>query len=138
MPKPDQLIQLVKIPKIFDDCYLYFAQTPDHIPFKIKRVYYIANANPKLPRGLHAHRKTRQIIFCIQGSIKLLLDNGKKKEEILLNKPNIGVVLENMIWHQMHDFRSNTILLVLASAEFSEKDYIRDYEQFKKQVHQIS
>lgn len=138
MPKQDQLIQFVKIPKIFDDCYLYFAQTPDHIPFKIKRIYYILSASPKLPRGLHAHKKTRQIIFCIQGSIKLLLDNGKKKEELLLNKPNIGVVLENMIWHQMHDFKKNTILLVLASKEFSEKDYIRDYEQFKRQIHKVS
>lgn len=138
MPKPDQLIQLVKIPKIFDDCYLYFAQTPDHIPFKIKRVYYIANANPKLPRGLHAHRKTRQIIFCIQGSIKLTLDDGKIRKEIFLDKPDIGVLLDNMVWHEMIDFKKNTILLVLTSEEFDEKDYIRNYAQFKRQVHKVS
>ena len=59
-------LPLIKLPKIFDDCYLSFAQTPDHIPFTIKRVYYILKSDPKLPRGHHAHKKTRQVIFCIQ------------------------------------------------------------------------
>lgn len=134
----DHLIKIIKIPEIFDDCYLYFAQTKDHIPFPIKRVYYITRSNTKLSRGLHAHKKTNQVIFCIQGSIKLILDNGKIREEILLDKPNIGVLLENMIWHEMIDFKQNTILLVLASKEFSEKDYIRDYEQFKRWVLKVS
>lgn len=134
----DNVIKIIKIPEIFDDCCLYFAQTKDHIPFSIKRVYYITRSNTKLSRGLHAHKKTNQVIFCIQGSIKLILDNGKIREEILLDKPNIGVLLENMIWHEMIDFKQNTILLVLASKEFNEKDYIRDYEQFKRWVLKVS
>lgn len=138
MRRKNHLIKIIKIPEIFDDCCLYFAQTKDHIPFSIKRVYYITQSNTQLSRGLHAHKKTNQVIFCIQGSIKLILDNGKIREEILLDKPNIGVLLENMIWHEMIDFKQNTILLVLTSKEFSEKDYIRDYEQFKRCVLKVS
>lgn len=137
MPRKSQPVKIVVIPQITDDCYLCFAQSPN-IPFTIKRVYYITQPNTRLPRGFHAHKKCQQVIFCIQGSIKLILDNGEIKEEVLLNKPNVGVFLENMIWHQMHDFKRNTILLVLASKEFSEKDYIRDYEQFKRQIHKVS
>lgn len=138
MPQKNTLINLILLPEIVDDCFLYFAQHPAHIPFDIKRVYYITQANPNFQRGFHAHKKTQQVIFCIQGSVKLVLDNGKKREEIFLNKPNIGVLLKNMLWHEMVEFKKQTILLVLASLEFSEKDYIREYEQFKKRAHQIS
>ncbi len=127
-------MKTLNLPKIVDDCELYFAQTPEHIPFKIKRVYYITNSDTRLPRGFHAHKKTQQVIFCISGSIKLILDNGKKREEIVINQPSTGVFLDKMIWHEMLDFKKNTILLVLASKVFDEKDYIRDYAQFKKQA----
>lgn len=133
-----KLVNLITVPEIFDDCYLYFAQHPNQIPFKIKRVYYIIGASTKFPRGYHAHKKTRQIIFCIKGSINLILDDGGNREEFFLDKPNIGVLIENMIWHEMTDFKRNTILLVLASKEFDEKDYIRDYEQFKKKANKVS
>lgn len=137
MPLKSRLINLINIPEVNDDCYLYFAQNPQ-IPFKIRRVYYITKPNNKLPRGFHAHKKTKQIIFCIQGSIKLILDNGEMREEIILDRPSAGVFLERMIWHEMIDFKKNTILLVLASKEFDDKDYIRDYEQFKKKTHKVS
>lgn len=125
---------LIELPKIFDDCFLIFAQTPDHIPFNIQRVYYITKSDPKLPRGYHAHKKTKQVIFCIQGNLKLVLDNGKKRKKIFLDQPNIGVLIDKMMWHEMTDFKKETILLVLASEVFDEKDYIRDYAQFKKQA----
>jgi len=128
------LFRLIKIPEIFDDCYLYFAQISDHIPFPIKRIYYILNADTNLTRGLHAHKKNQQIMFCISGSIKLVLDNGKKRRDLILNKPNLGVFIDKMIWHEMHEFKKNTILLVLASGIFESEDYIRDYAQFKKQA----
>lgn len=128
------LIQPIEIPEIFDDCQLYFAQNPDHIPFTIKRIYYITNSDIRLPRGFHAHKKTQQVIFCIQGSIKLILDNGKKRKEVLLSKPNTGVFVDKMIWHEMHNFKKETILLVIASETFDPKDYIRDYGKFKKKA----
>lgn len=138
MKRKNSLIQLLQIPEVFDDCYLYFAQTPDHIPFKIKRIYYIINSDVKLPRGLHAHKKTQQVIFCISGSIKLILDNGKKREEIVIDQPNTGVFLDKMIWHEMIDFKRNTILLIIASEKFDPADYIRQYEEFKKRARKIS
>ena len=90
MAKKSTLIQTIKIPKINDDCWLYFAEYPKHIPFKIERIYYITQAKKNLPRGFHAHHKTRQVLFCIQGSIKMIFDDGKKKASIILKKPEIG------------------------------------------------
>lgn len=137
MSSQSNLVHLIKIPKIFDDCYLYFAQNSEHIPFNIKRVYFITEPDINLPRGYHAHKKTKQLMFCIQGSIKLHLDNSKKRKNITLDQPNIGVLIDKMIWHEMADFKKDTILLVLASTVFNEKDYIRDYEKFKKEAHKI-
>ncbi len=130
MTKKDQLVQYITIPKIFDECYLCFMQNPDHITFPIKRVYYIFKRTTNLPRGYHAHKKTKQILFCIQGSIRIVLNNGKKKEEVILDKPEEGLVINNKIWHEMHNFRKSTILLVLASKPYDPEDYIRNYNEF--------
>lgn len=134
MQLKNSLIKKIKIPKISDDCFLYFIQYPNYLPFEIKRVFYITSANTKLPRGLHAHKKTQQVLFCIQGTIKLILDNGKKRSQITLNKPNIGIFIDKMIWSEMHNFKRNTILLILASDIFKSADYLRDYGQFKKKA----
>lgn len=130
------LIKFIRIPRVSDDCYLYFAQKPDHLPFTVKRIYFIKDAHPDLPRGYHAHYKNRQIIFCLQGSIRLILNDGFKKDEILLDNPEIGVLLDRLTWHEMHDFKKGTILLVLASDPFEEKDYIREYKTFKEAARQ--
>lgn len=130
MSKRKSLINLINIPKIFDDCYLCFIQTPDHVNFPIRRVFYILNRFTKMPRGHHAHKRTKQILFCIQGSIKVILDDGKRREEVSLNRPEVGVVIENRIWHEMHNFKKNTILLVLASEIYDPNDYIRDYNEY--------
>lgn len=126
------LIKIVEIPKVATDGYLCFAQYPEHIPFPIRRVFYIFGVESGEARGTHAHKKTDQILFCIQSSIKIILDDGKTKEEIVLDQPEKGVVLEKMVWHEMHDFKKDTILLVLASKKHDPKDYIRDYKEFLK------
>ena len=126
---------LIKIPEIFDDCFLYFAQNPDHIPFKIKRVYYILKSDPRFTRGYHAHKSTDQALFCIQGSVGLILDNGKSRKRLELNHPGEGILINKMIWHEMYDFKGNTILLVLSSKVFKPEDYIRDYEEYLKLIH---
>lgn len=120
----------IKIPEIIDDCFIYFIQTPDHVPFSIKRVYYILQSDTKLSRGYHAHKKTDQVLFCIQGKVKIILDDGKKKHKIILDHPGSGVFLKRLIWHEMHEFLDNTIILVLASRVFEPGDYIRNYEEF--------
>ncbi|MCJ7805529.1 FdtA/QdtA family cupin domain-containing protein [Patescibacteria group bacterium] len=125
------LIHIIKVPKIYDDAFLCFAQYPDQIPFEIKRIYYIFSALPGLPRGKHVHKTTRQILFCIKGKVRMVVDDGKDREEIVLTNPEDGMMLEPMVWHEMLDMDKNTILLVLASKIFDPGDYIRDYEQFR-------
>lgn len=102
------------------------------IPFDIKRVYFIYGNKSGEPRGFHAHRKLYQIALCIQGSCKMVCDDMYTKEEILLDKPNLAVKLPPMIWHEMHDFSHDCILLVIASDTYDEADYIRDYAEFKR------
>lgn len=126
----DKLIEFITIPKIFDDCLLFFAEHHTHIPFHIRRIYYILKANTKLSRGFHAHFKTKQALFCLSGGIKIVLKDGIRKKSVILDKPDVGIFLDKMIWHEMYDFKKNTIILVLASRKFSAKDYIRDYKKF--------
>lgn len=102
------------------------------IPFDIKRVYYLFGMTGGLSRGFHAHKKLHQIVFCISGSCCLVVDDGITKEDVLLDSPNVGIDLPPMLWHEMHDFTADCVLLVVASDEYDEMDYIRDYEEFKK------
>ena len=129
--KQKSLIRVIKLPKIYDNCFLFFAQNPGTIPFQINRVYFITAPKPNLPRGAHSHHTTEQILFCIQGKCRLILDDGSRKEEIMLDSPEIGVYLPPLMWHEMHDMGRQTILLVLASKPYDPSDYIRSYEEFK-------
>ena len=104
------------------------------IPFEIKRVYYMYDTKENVRRGFHAHKSLEQILICIHGSCKILLDNGKEKKVVSLEKPYEGLYIANDIWREMYDFSSDAVLLVLASDFYKEEDYIRDYEEFKKQV----
>lgn len=101
-----------------------------NIPFDIKRVYYIFDTKIGVRRGFHAHKKLKQLLVCVSGSCKVLLDDGKSKEEILLDNPNKGLLIGLMIWHEMFDFSPDCVLLVLANDYYNEDDYIRDYNQF--------
>jgi dTDP-4-dehydrorhamnose 3,5-epimerase-like enzyme len=125
-----KLSYIVELPKIQDEGFLCFAEEEKHIPFPIKRFYYIFDVDNNAVRGKHAHKKTRQILFCLRGSIKIILDNGKEKEEIILTEPNQGIFLDKMMWHDMVDFQKDTLLLVVASNFYEESDYIRDYKTF--------
>jgi len=100
------------------------------IPFKIKRVYYMYETSEGVRRGFHAHKSLEQILICIHGSCKILLDNGVEKKKISLEKPYEGLYISNDIWREMYDFSSDAVLLVLASDYYREEDYIRDYEEF--------
>lgn len=128
------IIKIIKIPKIYDDSFLCFAQHPDHVPFDIKRVYFIISPVKGLPRGKHAHKTTRQMLFCISGKVRMVLDDGNAREEAVLSNPEMGIMLEPLIWHEMLDMDENTVLLVLASKKYDAGDYIRDYQSFKKYV----
>lgn len=102
------------------------------IPFAINRIFYIYNNKDNLPRGKHAHYKTRQALISISGSCRILLDNLERKEEVLLDSPNKVLIIEPNDWHEMYSFSSDCVLLVLASHLYDSEDYIHDYEEFKK------
>ena len=129
-----KLSHIIEIPKIEDEGYLCFMEGNSHIPFSIKRVYYIFDVIRNAVRGKHAHKRTKQVIFCIRGSITIILDNGHDKEAITLNKPNQGLFLDSMMWHEMVAFKEGTILLVVAADVYGENDYIRDYITYLKEV----
>lgn len=104
------------------------------IPFDIKRIYYIFGTQSNITRGLHAHLTLKQVMFCITGSCKILLDDGDKRESVLLDSPTRGLLVEGLVWREMNQFSSDCVLLVLANDYFDENDYIRDYNEFKKLV----
>ncbi len=101
------------------------------IPFEIKRVYYMYDTKADVRRGFHAHKNLEQILVCIHGSCKILLDNGKGEKKIVsLEKPYEGLYVSNDMWREMYDFSADAVLLVLASEPYREEDYIRSYEDF--------
>lgn len=102
------------------------------IPFEIKRVYYMYDTGEGVRRGFHAHKSLEQILICIHGSCKILLDSGKEKKIVSLEKPYEGLYVPNDMWREMYDFSPDAVLMVLASEYYDERDYIRDYDEFLK------
>ena len=104
------------------------------IPFDVKRVFYIYGTQEGVPRGNHSHYKTKQFLVAVNGSCKVTLDNGKEKETFDLNRPNLGLFQDALIWGTMHDFSSDCVLMVLADEYYDASDYITDYNKFLKEV----
>lgn len=104
------------------------------IPFRIRRVYYMYDTASGVTRGKHAHKSLQQILICIHGSCKILLDNGKEKKIVLLEKPYEGLYVSNNMWREMYDFSDDAVLMVLASDLYDECDYIRNYDEFLEYV----
>ncbi|MBM7454931.1 dTDP-4-dehydrorhamnose 3,5-epimerase-like enzyme [Oceanisphaera litoralis] len=104
------------------------------VPFDIKRVFYIFGTQPNVPRGNHSHHQTKQYLIAVNGSCKVTLDDGSENSTYDLNEPNKGLFQDAMVWGTMHDFSPDCVLLVLASEHYDEADYIRNYEDFIKEV----
>ena len=104
------------------------------IPFAIKRVYYMYDTGEGVRRGYHAHKALEQILICIHGSCKVLLDNGRETKVVPLEKPYEGLYIANDMWREMYDFSPDAVLMVLASDYYNEDDYIRNYDEFMKMV----
>lgn len=104
------------------------------IPFDVKRVYYMYDTVPDAIRGKHAHKCLQQILICVHGSCRVLLDDGTEKEIVILDKPNEGIYISNDIWREMFNFSPDAVLMVLASELYDENDYIREYDQFLQYV----
>lgn len=104
------------------------------LPFDIKRVYWIFDTAPDQDRGFHAHKNMEQIIVAIDGACKFVLDDGKIREEVWLNRPDKGLYIGKNMWREMKHFSYGCKLMVLASDYYDEKEYIRDYDEFLKEV----
>lgn len=105
-----------------------------HVPFDVKRVYYIFGTQNDVSRGFHAHLELKQLLVCVSGSCSLVIDDGHERQSFRLDSPESGILIEGLLWREMHDFSSDCVLLVLASEHYDERDYIRDYTDFKAQV----
>ena len=109
-----------------------------NIPFDIKRAYCIFGTQKNIARGFHAHIQLTQVAVCISGKCRIVLDNGNEKKSVWLNSATRGVLIESMVWHEMHDFSNDCVLLVLANAHYDEGDYIRSYQKFIEVVNNDS
>ena len=105
-----------------------------NIPFDIKRVYYIYDTIPEESRGFHAHKTLEQLIVAIDGACQFVLDDGKKREKVWLNSPNKALYIGKNMWREMKHFSYGCKLMVLASEYYDEKEYIRSYDEFLKEV----
>lgn len=107
------------------------------IPFDVKRVYYICDVKAGITRGHHAHRKLEQILICPHGKIEITLDYGNNYiESVILDNPAKGLYVGPSTWHTMKWLQDDSVLLVLASEHYDESDYIRNYDDFIKWIHQ--
>ena len=100
------------------------------IPFEIKRTYFLVNMRHDLARGFHAHQKLQQFAVCLKGSCRFIMDDGIHKNDYIMSDPTKGIFIDANIWHEMHDFSEDCVLLVIASDHYDENDYVRDYDQF--------
>lgn len=110
------LVKIIEFPPLGDERGLLVAlEVNKTIPFDIKRVYYLFGTKEGVSRGFHAHKALKQVAVCITGKCRILLDTGKEKAEVWLDSSNRGITIDSMVWHEMHDFSPDCVLLVLAS-----------------------
>lgn len=126
-------VDLIEIPKVHDERGFLAVIEKDAIPFAIKRVYYLYDVPTESSRGGHAHKEQQSVIIALSGSFEVIVDDGKTKKRIMLNKPNQGLYMPTQIWREIENFSSGAVCLVLASTDYDESEYIRDYAQFKNQ-----
>ena len=129
----NSLVKLIDFPPLGDSRgSLVALEANKTVPFDIKRVYYIFGTKQGVARGFHAHKALKQVAVCVTGSCVLRLNNGRHSEEVLLDSPTKGLLIDGLVWREMYEFTADCVLLVLASEHYDEADYIRDYDAFLK------
>lgn len=127
--------KVVELPKISDPRgNLSFIEGEQHIPFEIKRVYYLYDVPGGSDRGSHAHKNLHQFIVAMSGSFDVVLDDGRQKHRFHLNRSYYGLYVCPMMWRNLGNFSSGAVCMVLASEHYDVDDYIRDYSQFIRMV----
>ena len=130
--KEPYIIQLPKVQDVRGN--LSFIEENGHIPFAIKRSFWIYDVPGGEHRGGHAYRETEEFIVALSGSFDVVLDTGEEKKTYHLNRSYYGLYVPKMMWREMNNFSTNSLALVLSSTKYDESDYIRDYDQFKNLV----
>lgn len=126
---------IIEIPKILDSRgNLSFVEEYKHIPFEIKRSYWLYDVPGGESRGGHAYRENEEFIIALSGSFDIILDDGENKMTYNLNRSYYGLYVPEGIWREMNNFSTNSVALILSSTSYDENDYIRDCSQFLKFV----
>jgi dTDP-4-dehydrorhamnose 3,5-epimerase-like enzyme len=124
--------RIIELPKITDTRgNLTFIESGRHIPFEIKRTYYLYDVPGGASRAAHAHRKLHQLMIGMAGSFDVTLDDGHRKKKFHLNRSYFGLYIPPMIWRDLDNFSSGSVCMVLASDFYDEAEYIRDYDEFQ-------
>lgn len=124
--------RIIELPRITDPRgNLTVCEGIHHVPFDVKRVYWVYDVPGGESRGSHAHKHCREFIIAVSGSFSVTVDDGTTHHTFMLNHPYQGLLVEENQWRTLEDFSSGAVCLVLASEEFSEEDYIRDYSDYK-------
>ncbi|WP_082641828.1 MULTISPECIES: sugar 3,4-ketoisomerase [Stutzerimonas] len=130
-----QDVRIIDLPRILDPRgNLTFIESGNHIPFDIKRVYYLYDVPGGAHRGGHAHRQLSQLIIAMSGSFDILLDDGRTRFKYHLNRSYYALYVPPMMWREIDNFSSGSVCMVLASHFFEEADYYRDYDEFQRDV----
>ena len=125
--------RIIELPKISDPRgNLTFVEGGNHIPFDIRRVYYLYDVPGGAERGGHAHKALNQLIIAMSGSFDVVLDDGCNKQRFHLNRSYSGLYVCPMIWRELDNFSSGSVCMVLASNIYEESDYFRNYDEFLK------
>jgi len=127
-----ETVRIIDLPKIAEHRgNLTFIEGNRHVPFEVRRVYYLYDVPAGAKRGGHAHKRLQQFLIAASGSFTVVIDDGKKRKKFFLNRPHYGLYIPRMVWRELENFSSGSICVVLASEEYDESDYYRDYKKYR-------
>jgi dTDP-4-dehydrorhamnose 3,5-epimerase-like enzyme len=129
--------RIITLPKIVDvRGNLSYVEGGRHIPFVIRRAYWIYDVPGGVLRGGHAYHKLEEFIIAASGSFNVVVDDGSERQVVQLNRSHFGLYVPSLVWRQIENFSSNSVTLILGSLPYSEEDYLRDYEAFARARHE--
>jgi dTDP-4-dehydrorhamnose 3,5-epimerase-like enzyme len=117
------------------DAPLVALESNRNVPFLIKRVYYLFGTREGVERGFHAHKRLRQLMICVRGRCKIILDDGNQRSEMSLDRPSIGLYIAGPVWREICEISQDCVILVLADEYYDENDYVRNYDDFLRMIH---
>ena len=126
-------VKIIDLPKILDPRgNLSFLESNNHVPFEIKRTYWIYDVPGGEIRGSHAFKKSHEFIIALSGSFDVILNDGKKEVKYSLNRSYYGLYVPNMLWRRVENFSTNSLALIVSSIPYDQNDYIRNFNEYKK------